>query len=70
METVQLTVEGMTCDHCVRAVERAVRSVAGVRDAKVEVGSVQVTYDPGAARVDRIVEAVEDEGYVAYRKEA
>ncbi len=69
METVRLTVEGMTCEHCIRSVDQAVRRVEGVREAQVEIGNVQVTFDPNAARVDQIVEAVEDEGYVAYRTE-
>lgn len=58
-----LTIEGMTCGHCKKAVEDALRSVEGVT-------SVEVDLEAGRARVeggdvDRMIAAVSEEGYTA-----
>lgn len=69
METVRLTVEGMSCEHCVRSVDGALRGVAGVQQVNVTIGDVEVGYEPDATTVDRLLEAIEEEGYIAYRTE-
>jgi copper chaperone len=59
-----LSVTGMTCDHCVRAVTKALQAVAGVE-------KVSVSLDTGRARVDgkassgALIHAIEAEGYKA-----
>ena len=59
---MEFQVSGMTCGHCVAAVERAVREVPGVASVTVDLehGLVQVdgAPDPAVVRL-----AVEDEGY-------
>lgn len=63
MERMELAIEGMSCAHCVAAVTQALRGVEGVEVEQVRVGSATLAYDPVRARPERIVEAVEDEGY-------
>ena len=63
MERVRLTIEGMTCGHCVRGVEQALGSVPGVHVERVEIGSAVVSYDPAAAKPEQIDEAIAEEGY-------
>lgn len=64
-ETIQLTVTGMTCKHCVAAVEKALAAVPGVEDV------VEVSLEPGSATVrgnvavDALVKAIQDAGYGA-----
>ena len=60
-ETV-LRVEGMTCGHCVRHVEEALRSVAGVEDVEVrlDAGEARVRH---AGSVEAMLAALRDEGY-------
>jgi len=65
MQTVSLEVSGMSCGHCVAAVEKALNGVEGVDSMKVEVGKATVMLDPNVASVDEILEAVEDAGYEA-----
>ena len=59
---LQLQVTGMTCQHCVGAVTRAVRAVPGTAGVSVDLdtGAVRVegTPDAGAVRA-----AIEAEGY-------
>lgn len=59
----KLKIEGMTCGHCKKAVEDALRSVDGVT-------AVDVDLDAGQARVEggdvaAMIAAVSEEGYTA-----
>jgi len=67
--TVELNVEGMTCDACVRAIERKLSKVAGVESARVDLaaGKARVQYDDSRARADQFIAAVEQIGYHASR---
>lgn len=58
-------VEGMSCQGCENAVQRMVRSVPGVEEAKADLSSstLSVTYDSGRATVDQLKEAVQRVGY-------
>lgn len=60
----ELSISGMTCDHCQRAVKSALESVKGVQSASVDLdaGKAQVV---GEADLNALVAAVEEEGYQA-----
>ncbi|MCR4399201.1 MAG: heavy metal translocating P-type ATPase, partial [Firmicutes bacterium] len=62
---VVLPVSGMKCASCVAHVERALRSVPGVRDASVNLaaGKAVVSYDPRRASLSALAKAVESAGY-------
>ncbi len=66
MEHLNLTVEGMTCEHCVRAVRGRLEKTAGVKVGDVQVGAITLDYDPAQTNVDDIEEAIADEGYTAF----
>lgn len=66
METTHLTIEGMTCEHCVRAVETRLRKTAGVEVERVAIGSADIRYDPSKTNLDDLAEAIADEGYTAF----
>ena len=53
----ELKVEGMTCDGCVRSVEKKLSSVPGVKSAKVNLEDGKATVEFDAASVDRTVRA-------------
>ncbi len=61
---VQLDVTGMTCGHCQNAVRNALESVEGVQKADVNLNS-GVARITGDADADKLVRAVEEEGYGA-----
>ena len=63
MASVTLKIDGMSCGHCVSAVNKALRALPGITDLKVEIGSAAVGFDAGQVSVDKLKEAVEDEGY-------
>ncbi len=64
-ETVELKVDGMTCDHCVRAVTEAISGVAGVTGADVDLkaGGAMVTGE--GIDLEAVVAAITEEGYEA-----
>lgn len=65
METVTLKVQGMTCQGCVASVTRVLKAVPGVRDVQVtlEPGTAKVSYDASQATVQALEAAIEDAGY-------
>ena len=67
METVELKVEGMDCQGCVKSVTRMLTGVAGVQDVDVslEDGRARVTYDPAKAGPKELKRAIERAGYKA-----
>lgn len=64
---VRLTIEGMTCDHCVKTVRKAIEAVPGVRSAAVDLdsGSAEVRVMPGWVDHQGLNAAVEKAGYEA-----
>ena len=64
VETRSISVTGMSCDHCARAVRAEVGKLAGVADVDVDVaaGQVRITAEPlpGDAALR---EAIEEAGY-------
>jgi copper chaperone len=63
MERVSLSIEGMSCSHCVRGVDQALKSLPGVLVEQVGIGSAVVAYDPAAVKPEQITEAISEEGY-------
>jgi copper chaperone len=66
MERLNLTIEGMTCEHCLRAVRGRLEKTAGVKIDDVQIGSAVIDYDPATTNLDDIQEAIADEGYTAF----
>lgn len=66
-EPIRLRVEGMTCGSCVARVERALESVPGVRQARVNLTTETATIDLSGAGTPRaaLIEAVRSAGYDA-----
>lgn len=66
MDRLHLTIEGMTCEHCVRAVKTRLAQTPGVQVEQVEVGSAVITLDPSRTSLEDVEDAIADEGYTAY----
>lgn len=65
MKNITLSVEGMSCSHCVNAVKNAVAALNGVSEVEVDLEgkTVTVDYDAEQVSLESIKEAIEDEGY-------
>lgn len=58
-------VEGMSCQHCVKAVQQALLALPGVMAVQVDLdgGQVQVQYQEGQVSLAQMKAAVTDQGY-------
>jgi copper chaperone len=65
MSTSTFKIQGMTCNHCVMRVAKALKSVPGVQDAQVDLkkGEAVVTYDEANVTREKLSSAVVDAGY-------
>jgi copper chaperone len=64
MTTLNLSIEGMSCGHCVMSVQKALRALDGVDVGQVQIGSASLSYDPAKRSVDEILEAIRGEGFL------
>ncbi len=65
-----LKVQGMTCQHCVRAVERALRGVHGVEDVTVDLEQARaVVRASDEVTTDELSQAVAEAGYTVADRE-
>ncbi len=64
-KTITVPVEGMSCEHCVRAVKGALESQQGVKAVEVslEGKSARVVYDDGLIGPDALKAVIQEEGY-------
>jgi copper chaperone len=64
-QTLNLNVEGMSCQHCVHAVKSSVSALTGVDTVEVSLEKKLVTvgFDPAATNLQSIKSAIEDQGY-------
>ena len=65
MDTLNLTISGMSCGHCVGQVKNALSSLEGVTVETVRVGSAALQYDPAVQSPENIAAAVTNAGYEA-----
>ena len=66
-DEVDFTVSGMDCASCVAHVEKAARSVPGVRDVNVSLARGRAVVQMESATTDpqRVADAITDSGYPA-----
>lgn len=65
MENIILKVDGMSCEHCVKAITKAVNALPGIGgvDVDLKAGTVAVQYDAVQSSLDTIKYEIEDQGY-------
>ena len=65
MEQTTLSIEGMSCGHCVKRVTAALSGVAGVVVEEVAVAKARVSFDPQRTNPAALAKVVENAGYMA-----
>ncbi|MGE6489372.1 copper chaperone CopZ [Paenisporosarcina sp. NPDC076898] len=65
VDHVTLKVEGMSCGHCVKAIESSVTEISGVDNVQVhlENGTVDVEFNKDVVEVEQITNTIEEQGY-------
>jgi mercuric reductase len=70
MATYELSVSGMTCEHCARTVEKALARIAGVEHSSVSYPSGTASVEAqGAVSVAALMAAIKAKGYGAQLRE-
>lgn len=64
-QTLEFTVTGMTCDHCVRSVTNAANDVPGVADTTVSLEEKRAIVKGENIDPKAVIEAIAEEGYEA-----
>ncbi|MBP1156959.1 MULTISPECIES: cation transporter [unclassified Paenibacillus] len=63
MTNVTLKVEGMSCGHCVNSVEGAIKELGAQGKVDLTNRIVSVEFDETQLTLERIKEAIEEQGY-------
>jgi copper chaperone CopZ len=65
MEQRALSIEGMSCGHCVARVKKTLEAVPGVNVTDVQIGSARLAVEEAAA-LGEAIRALDDAGYPAH----
>ncbi len=62
MAEVTIKIEGMSCQHCVMHVKKAVDGVDGVNSADISIGLAKVEFDEAKTGKEAVAEAINNAG--------
>jgi copper ion binding protein len=63
MKEITINIDGMSCQHCVMRVKKALEGLAGISNLSVEVGSAKMSFDESKIRQADIENAIAKAGY-------
>lgn len=63
MANVTLKVNGMSCGHCVNAVEGALKDIGAKGTVNLAQGTVDIQYEESNVTAADLKEAIEEQGY-------
>ncbi|GHO44408.1 heavy-metal-associated domain-containing protein [Ktedonospora formicarum] len=65
MKEVTLSVPDMSCEHCVNAINNALKSLDGIEGVNIDLSSKTVAfgYQPEQVTMEKIEAALDDAGY-------
>jgi copper ion binding protein len=63
MKEITIKIDGMSCQHCVMRVKKALEGLAGISNLSVEVGSATMSFDESKIKQADIENAIVKAGY-------
>lgn len=63
MTHTTLTIGGMTCNHCVMSIRRALAELPGVDILDVTIGTASISFEEAVTPLASIIAAIEAAGY-------
>ena len=63
MKQATLKVNGMSCQHCVNSIEKALKEIGATGQVDLKGNSVMVEYDESKLSLEAVKEAIEEQGY-------
>jgi copper chaperone CopZ len=67
MAETNIKIEGMSCQHCVMAVKKAVVGLKGIENTDIAIGSAAIKYDESKIKEEEIEGAIEKAGFKVIR---
>ena len=67
MTDTTINIAGMSCQHCVMRVTKALQGLSGIQDLDVQIGVVKLRFDEHLLRKEDIEKAIENAGYKVAR---
>lgn len=64
MKTIILNVSGMSCGHCVNAIQAAIQQAGGLAKVDLPNNTVSLTFDETKVSIDILKEIIESQGYI------
>ena len=58
-----IKIKGMTCNHCVMAVTKALNEIDGIKDVKVDLEKGEATFEGKPIDMDLVREKIKKAGY-------
>lgn len=64
-ERIKLKISGLSCNHCKMKIEKALKTLAGVENVRVELeaGEAEVDFDPAKISETELKRVIVDAGY-------
>jgi copper chaperone len=62
MNSVELKIEGMSCNHCVMAVQKELSNIP-VESFEVQIGSAKIEYNEEKINLEKIENAINEAGF-------
>jgi copper chaperone len=63
MAETTIKIEGMSCQHCIMAVKKALGGIPAILQSDVQIGSAMVKYDESKIKKEDIESKIEEAGY-------
>jgi copper chaperone len=63
VQQVTLEVNGMSCQHCVNSIEKALQEIGASGKVDLTAKTVAVEYETGKLSLDNVKKAIEDQGF-------
>ena len=63
MKSHELTIEGMSCGHCVMHVKNALNDIDGLEVEDVQIGKARVWFDDEKLKIESIAAKINEAGY-------
>jgi len=63
MMTTNIKIEGMSCQGCVRSLDKALSGLSSLELNQVSIGNAEVTFDEKKLSVEELKTAIEDIGF-------
>lgn len=63
MKTIILNVSGMSCGHCINAIQTAIQQAGGLAKVDLPNNAVSLTFDETKVSIETLKQIIESKGY-------